>query len=78
VSPISNPEDHAKALERLEELMIADPPPGSSEDRELGELALKIESHERERIQIPKPTAEEKRLFWIEQAQRKKHSFEPT
>jgi antitoxin component HigA of HigAB toxin-antitoxin module len=78
VNAISNPEDHAKALERLEELMVADPPFGSSEDIELGELALKIDTFEREHIKIPKPTAEEKHLVWIEQAQQIKHSSEPT
>lgn len=75
---ISNHKDHAKALERLEELMVADPPVGSLQDRELEELALEIDKYEREHVQVPKPTAEEKRLFWIEQAQQKKHSFEPT
>lgn len=58
--------------------MVVDPPFGSREDLELGELALKIYTFEREHIQIPKPTSEEKRLFWLEQAQQKKHSAEPT
>ncbi|TAE77794.1 MAG: hypothetical protein EAZ84_03400 [Verrucomicrobia bacterium] len=65
-------------MERLEELMIADPTIGSGDDQELEELALKIESYEREHIRIPKPTAEEMRLFRSEQAPHQKHSSEPT
>ena len=78
MNAISNPEDHAKALDRLEELMLADPASGSREALELEELALKIDAFERRYIKIPKPTTEEKRVFWVEQAQQKSHSSEPT
>ncbi|MCX6846809.1 MAG: hypothetical protein NTU84_09685 [Verrucomicrobia bacterium] len=51
------------ALKQLEELMVADPTVGSPEDRELVELARRINKYERDHIRIPKPTADEIHLF---------------
>lgn len=66
---IENRKDHAAALKRLEELMLAYPAQGSRDDRKLDSLATLIERYERETIFIPKPSASEILQFRMEQAQ---------
>jgi HTH-type transcriptional regulator/antitoxin HigA len=65
---IKNSKDHATALKRLEELMIADPKPGSKEDDELELLAFLIEDYEKRTVNIPAATPVEAIRFRMEQS----------
>ena len=56
---IKNSIDHAAMLKRLEELMIADPKPGSKEDEELELLAFLIADYESRTVKIPAVTPAE-------------------
>ena len=64
---IKTAEGHASALTRLEDIMIADPEPGSPGAVELDLLAFQIEEYENRTIQIPAPTPEEAVRFRREQ-----------
>lgn len=65
---IKNSKDHAEMLKRLEELMIADPQPGSKEDEELELLAFLIEDYEKRSVKIPAATPAEAIRFRMEQS----------
>lgn len=65
---IKNSKDHEEMLKRLEELMIADPQPGSEEDEELELLAFLIEEYEKRTFTIPAATPSEAIRFRMEQS----------
>ena len=65
---IKNSKDHAEMLKRLEELMIADPEPGSPEDEELELLAFLIADYENRTVKIPAATPAEAIRFRMEQS----------
>lgn len=65
---IKNSKDHATALKRLEELMMADPKPGSTEDDELELLAFLVEDYEKRTVKIPAATPAEAIRFRMEQS----------
>lgn len=65
---IKNSNDHAAMLKRLEELMIADPKPGSKEDEELELLAFLIADYESRTVKIPAVTPAEAIRFRMEQS----------
>jgi len=65
---IKNSKDHAAALKRLEELMIADPEPGSKDDDELELLAFLVEDYEKRTVKIPAATPAEAIRFRMEQS----------
>jgi len=65
---IKTPKDHATALGRLEELMLADPAPGSPGDEELELLAFLVEDYEKRTVRIPAATTPEAIRFRMEQA----------
>lgn len=56
---IKTSKDHDAALQRLEELMLADPAPGTADDEELELLAFLIEDYEKRTIRIPAATPAE-------------------
>lgn len=64
---IKNPNDHADALKRLDELFDLDPVEGSKESNELDVLALLIEQYEMEKFPIDKPTPIEAIKFRMDQ-----------
>ncbi len=74
---IKTSKDHAVALTRLEELMLADPAPGSAEDEELELLAFLVEDYEKRTIKIPAATPSEAIRFRMEQAGLKQHDLVP-
>ncbi len=65
---IKNSKDHAAMLKRLEELMIADPRPGSKEEEELELLAFLIADYENRTVKIPAATPAEAIRFRMEQS----------
>lgn len=64
---IKDPNDHAEALKRLDELFDLDPVEGSKENDELSVLALLIEKYEMEKFPIDKPTPIEAIKFRMDQ-----------
>ena len=75
---IKTPKDHAVALERLEELMLADPAaPGSPGDEELELLAFLVEDYEKRAVRIPAATPAEAIRFRMEQAELKQRDLVP-
>lgn len=74
---IKTSKDHAAALARLEELMLADPAPGSTAEEELELIAFLIEGYEKCTIQIPSATPAEAIRFRMEQAGLKQHDLVP-
>jgi HTH-type transcriptional regulator / antitoxin HigA len=74
---IKTAKDHHDALARLEELMIADPAPGSHEEEELELLAFLIEDYEKRNIGIPAATPAEAIRFRMEQAGLKQQDLVP-
>jgi HTH-type transcriptional regulator/antitoxin HigA len=65
---IKNSKDHAEMLKLLEELMIADPKPGTPEDEELELLAFLIADYESRTVKIPAATPAEAIRFRMEQS----------
>lgn len=65
---IKNSNDHAAMLKRLEELMIANPEPGTKEDEELELLAFLIADYESRSVKIPAATPAEAIRFRMEQS----------
>jgi HTH-type transcriptional regulator / antitoxin HigA len=65
---IKNSNEHAAMLKRLEELMIADPEPGSKEDEVLEILAFRIADYESRTVNIPAVMPAEAIRFRMEQA----------
>jgi HTH-type transcriptional regulator/antitoxin HigA len=74
---IKTSKDHDAALQRLEELMLADPAPGTAEDEELELLAFLIEDYEKRTIRLPAATPAEAIRFRMEQAGLKQHDLVP-
>jgi HTH-type transcriptional regulator / antitoxin HigA len=74
---IKTSNDHDAALKRLEELMLADPAPGTAEDEELELLAFLIEDYEKRTIKIPAATPAEAIRFRMEQSGLKQHDLVP-
>jgi HTH-type transcriptional regulator / antitoxin HigA len=74
---IKTSNDHDAALKRLEELMLADPAPGTAEDEELELLAFLIEGYEKRTIKIPAATPAEAIRFRMEQSGLKQHDLVP-
>ncbi len=74
---IKTSKDHDAALERLEELMLADPAPGTTEDEELELLSFLIEDYEKRTIKIPAVTPAEAIRFRMEQSGLKQHDLVP-
>ena len=74
---IKTSKDHDAALQRMEELMLADPAPGTAEDEELELLAFLIEDYEKRTIKIPAATPAEAIRFRMEQAGLKQHDLVP-
>ena len=72
---IKTSKDHDAALQRMEELMLADP--GTAEDEELELLAFLIEDYEKRTIKIPAATPAEAIRFRMEQAGLKQHDLVP-
>ena len=64
---IKNPNDHAEALKRLNELFDLDPIEGSKENDEMDVLALLIEQYEMEKFPISKPSPIEAIKFRMDQ-----------
>lgn len=65
---IKNSKDHAEMLKRLEELMIADPKPGTPQDEEMELLAFLIADYESRTVKIPSATPAEAIRFRMEQS----------
>jgi HTH-type transcriptional regulator/antitoxin HigA len=74
---IKTSKDHDAALQRLEELMLADPAPGTAEDEELELLAFLIEDYEKRTIRLPAATPAEAIRFRMEQAGLKQQDLVP-
>jgi HTH-type transcriptional regulator/antitoxin HigA len=74
---IKTSNDHAAALKRLEELMLADPVPGTAKEEELELLAFLIEDYEKRTIRIPAATPAEAIRFRMEQAGLRQHDLVP-
>ncbi len=74
---IKTSKDHGAALKRLEELMLADPSPGSPEDDELELLAFLIEDFEKRTVDIPAATPAEAIRFRMEQSGLKQQDLVP-
>ena len=64
---IKTSKDHAAALTRLEELMLADPAPDSPKGEELELLGFLIDDYEKRTIRIPSATPAEAIRFRMEQ-----------
>jgi HTH-type transcriptional regulator/antitoxin HigA len=60
-------EEHAAALERLDELMRLDPQPGTAEEDELELLGLLIDTYEKQNFPVAAPSATEAIRFRMEQ-----------
>ena len=65
---IKNSKDHTEMLKLLEELMIADPKPGTPADEELELLAFLIADYESRTVNIPAATPAEAIRFRMEQS----------
>jgi len=74
---IKTAKDHAAALQRLEELMVADPSPASSEGEELELLAFLIEDYEKRTIELPSASPAEAIRFRMEQDDLKQQDLVP-
>lgn len=74
---IKTRKDHTAALNRLEQLMLADPAPGSDEDEELELLAFLIEDYEKRTVEIPAASPAEAIRFRMEQAGLKQQDLVP-
>lgn len=74
---IKTAKDHQDALARLEELMLADPAPGSEEDGEIELLAFLIEDYEKRNVHIPPATPAEAIRFRMEQSGLKQQDLVP-
>lgn len=74
---IKTSKDHDAALQLLEELMLADPAPGTAKDEELELLAFLIEDYEKRTIRIPAATPAEAIRFRMEQAGLRQHDLVP-
>jgi len=74
---VKTAKDHQDALARLEELMLADPAPGSEEDGEIELLAFLIEDYEKRNVHIPPATPAEAIRFRMEQAGLKQQDLVP-
>lgn len=64
---IKNSDDHKKALRQLEELMVADPAPGTDDDEKLQLLAFLIADYEKRSVKIPDASPAEVIQFVMEQ-----------
>lgn len=69
--------DHAEALARLEELMLADPLPDSAKGEELELLGFLVEDYEKRTIHIPSATPAEAIRFRMEQSELKQQDLVP-
>jgi HTH-type transcriptional regulator/antitoxin HigA len=74
---IKTSKDHAAALKELEDLMLADPAPGSADEEKLELLAFLIENYEKRTIQIPASTPAEAIRFRMEQSGLKQRDLVP-
>jgi HTH-type transcriptional regulator/antitoxin HigA len=74
---IKTSKDHATALERLEELMLADSVPGTANAEELELLAFLIEDYEKRAIKIPAASPAEAIRFRMDQAGLKQKDLVP-
>ena len=74
---IKTAKDHAAALQRLEELMVADPSPSSPAGEELELLAFLIEDYEKRTIEIPPASPAEAIRFRMEQNGLKQQDLVP-
>ncbi len=64
---LKNSKDHKDALRDLEELMIADPAPGTDEDEKLQLLAFLIADYEKRTVNLPQASPAEVIRFVLEQ-----------
>ena len=64
---IKNSKDHEDALRQLEELMVADPAPGTDDDERLQLLAFLIADYEKRIVKIPQASPAEVIRFVMEQ-----------
>lgn len=69
--------DHAAAVEELETLMIADPPPGSEGSEKIELLGFLIETYEKKHHPIPPPHPVEAIRFAMEQQELKQVDLVP-
>jgi len=74
---LKTPDEHAAALERLEGLMMLDPPEGSAEADELEILGLLIDTYEKRHFPINAPSATEAIRFRMEQMGLKQKDLAP-
>lgn len=74
---IKTAKDHAAALLRLEELMVADPKPTSPKGEELELLAFLIEEFEKRTVEIPPASPAEAIRFRMEQGELKQQDLVP-
>ena len=74
---IKSSKDHTAALKRLEELMLADPKPGTADSEELELLAFLIEVYEKRTVKIPAATPAEAIRFRMEQGGLKQQDLVP-
>lgn len=70
-------EEHAAALERLDELMRLDPQPGTAEEDELELLGLLIDTYEKQHFPVAAPSATEAIRFRMEQMGLKQKDLAP-
>jgi len=64
---IKTEQQYHKALEKLEQLMLANPDEGSTKAEELELIALLLETYESKHVDIPPPTAIEAIKFRMDQ-----------
>lgn len=74
---IKTPEDHKDALGQLEELMLADPAPGTDDDEKLQLLAFLIGDYEKRTVKIPRASPAEVIQFVMEQRGLKQQDLVP-
>jgi HTH-type transcriptional regulator / antitoxin HigA len=70
-------EEHAAALDRLDELMRRDPQPGSTDEDELELLGLLIDTYEKQHFPVAAPSATEAIRFRMEQMGLKQKDLAP-
>ena len=74
---LKTPKEHAKAMKRLEELLMLDPADTSAEGEEIELLGLLIDNYEKEKFPIENPSPTEAIRFRMEQMDLKQKDLIP-
>jgi HTH-type transcriptional regulator/antitoxin HigA len=74
---LKTPKEHAKAMKRLEELLMLDPADTSAEGEEIELLGLLIDNYEKEKFPIERPSPTEAIRFRMEQMDLKQKDLIP-